>query len=51
MMSLFSLDELMDTARGYQKACCDIVHEARQGMLEGLGLEVKAPPSTTRITA
>jgi aspartate 4-decarboxylase len=41
MMSLFSLYELMDTAKSYQKACMEIVHRRATAMLEGLGLDVQ----------
>jgi len=41
MMTMFSLAELMDTAKSYQKACMEIVHRRTLAMLEGLGLEVQ----------
>jgi aspartate 4-decarboxylase len=44
MMSLFSLAELMDTEKRYQKACRDIVYRRVLSMLEGLGLELKPNP-------
>jgi aspartate 4-decarboxylase len=44
MMSLFSLAELMDTAKSYQKACKEIVHRRVHALLEGLGLEVPPNP-------
>ncbi|HEY3065001.1 MAG TPA: aspartate 4-decarboxylase [Methylomirabilota bacterium] len=40
MMSLFSLAELMDSAKEYQNACMKIVHRRALAMLEGLGLTV-----------
>jgi len=40
MMSLFSLAELMDTAKRYQKACKEIVHRRALAMIEGLGIQV-----------
>ena len=43
MMSLFSLYELMDTAKAYQAACMEIVHRRAKAMIEGLGLN--APTS------
>ena len=43
-MSLFSLAELMDTAKSYQKACKEIVHRRVHALLEGLGLEVPPNP-------
>jgi aspartate 4-decarboxylase len=43
-MSLFSLAELMDTAKSYQKASREIVHRRALAMIEGLGLEVAPNP-------
>jgi len=43
MMSMFSLYELMDAKKDYQKACMDIVHKRILSLLEGMGLEV--PPN------
>ncbi|MGX5733055.1 bifunctional aspartate transaminase/aspartate 4-decarboxylase [Bosea thiooxidans] len=40
MMSLFSLSEMMDEAKLYQKTCMEIVHNRAQKMIEGLGIEV-----------
>src|SRR5712675_727993 len=40
MMSLFSLAEMMDGAKLYQKACLEIVHRRARAMVEGLGIEV-----------
>jgi aspartate 4-decarboxylase len=42
-MSLFSLYELMDTAKAYQAACMEIVHRRAKAMIEGLDIE--APTS------
>jgi aspartate 4-decarboxylase len=39
-MSLFSLAEMMDGAKVYQKACMEIVHRRAKAMIEGLGIEV-----------
>jgi aspartate 4-decarboxylase len=44
MMSLFSLAELMDTEKRYQKACCEIVQRRAHAMVEGLGLDVQPNP-------
>jgi aspartate 4-decarboxylase len=44
MMSLFSLAEMMDTDKKYQKACMEIVHRRALAMLEGLGLQVTPGP-------
>src|SRR5262245_49819098 len=41
MMTMFSLAELMDTAKSYQKACMEIVHRRFLATIEGLGLEVQ----------
>ena len=43
MMMLFSLYELMDTKKQYQKACMGIVKKRVEATLEGLGLDV--PPN------
>jgi aspartate 4-decarboxylase len=40
MMSLFSLYELMDTKKDYQKACMDIVNRRAWAMIDGLGLKL-----------
>jgi aspartate 4-decarboxylase len=40
MMTLFSLYELMDTKKSYQKACIGIVKKRVEATLEGLGIEV-----------
>ncbi len=39
-MSLFSLAELMDTKKDYQKACIGIVKKRVEATIEGLGIEV-----------
>ena len=44
MMSLFSLAEMMDKAKLYQKACMEIVHRRAKATVEGLGIEVSANP-------
>lgn len=44
MMSLFSLSEMMDEAKLYQKTCMEIVHSRAQRMVEGLGIEVPDNP-------
>ena len=44
MMSLFSLAEMMDGAKLYQKACLEIVHRRAKAMIEGLGIEVNPSP-------
>ena len=40
MMSLFSLYELMDEKKHYQKACIGIVRKRVEATIEGLGIEV-----------
>jgi len=44
MMSLFSLAEMMDGAKLYQKACMDIVQRRAKATIEGLGLELSPNP-------
>jgi aspartate 4-decarboxylase len=44
MMSLFSIAEMMDGAKKYQKACMEIVHRRAKAMVEGLGIEVTPNP-------
>ena len=44
MMSLFSLAELMDADKRYQKACMEIVHRRARAMIDGLGLVVTPNP-------
>ena len=44
MMSLFSVVEMMDSAKLYQKACMEIVHRRAMATLEGLGLVVTPNP-------
>jgi aspartate 4-decarboxylase len=40
MMALFSLSELMDTDKAYQKACIGICKKRFEATIEGLGIEV-----------
>jgi len=44
MMSLFSLAEMMDEAKLYQKACMEIVHRRAKSMIEGLGIVLQPNP-------
>ncbi|MBF9232176.1 bifunctional aspartate transaminase/aspartate 4-decarboxylase [Microvirga alba] len=44
MMSLFSLAEMMDEAKTYQRACMEIVQARLDRMVEGLGIEVPDNP-------
>jgi aspartate 4-decarboxylase len=45
MMSLFSLCEMMDTQKHYQKACVEIVHRRIKALVDGLGLADKLQPN------
>jgi len=45
MMSLFSLSEMMDAKKEYQKACEEIVHRRAWTMIEGMGLQLSPNPS------
>ena len=40
MMTMFSLAELMDTKKDYQKACIGIVKKRVEATIEGLGIDV-----------
>jgi len=44
MMSLFSLYELMDEKKAYQKACMEIVQKRTAATLQGLGIKVEPNP-------
>src|SRR5215813_604782 len=44
MMSLFSVAELMDVEKRYQKACQEIVYKRFWSLIEGLGLELTPNP-------
>jgi aspartate 4-decarboxylase len=44
MMTLFSLSELMDQKKMYQKACIGIVKQRTRATIEGLGIEVQENP-------
>jgi aspartate 4-decarboxylase len=43
MMTMFSLSEMMDTKKEYQKACMEIVQRRVHTLIEGMGLQV--PPN------
>ena len=45
MMSLFSLCEMMDTEKRYQKACKEIVHRRIHTLIEGMGLQLPPNPN------
>jgi aspartate 4-decarboxylase len=44
MMSLFSLAEMMDGAKLYQKACMEIVQRRAKAMIEGLDIQLSPNP-------
>ena len=44
MMSLFSLAEIMDEAKRYQKACMEILHRRIRALMEGLDLKSRRNP-------
>jgi aspartate 4-decarboxylase len=44
MMSMFSLCELMDVKKDYQKACKEIVHKRAWSMIESMGLQLTPNP-------
>ena len=44
MMSLFSVAEMMDGAKLYQKACMEIVQRRARAIIEGLGIELSPNP-------
>ena len=43
MMTMFSLAELMDVNKQYQKACMEILHRRAWALIDGLGLEDITP--------
>ena len=45
MMTMFSLSEMMDARKDYQKACMEIVNRRAWAMIEGLGLADKLSPN------
>jgi len=45
MMSLFSLYELMDSQKDYQRACIGIVKKRVEATIEGLGIEISDNPN------
>jgi aspartate 4-decarboxylase len=45
MMTMFSLFEMMDEGKEYQKACMEIVHHRFRLAVESLGLDIKAWPT------
>lgn len=45
MMTMFSMSELMDTEKVYQKACMEICQRRVDSLLEGLPLDVQPNPS------
>ena len=51
MMTMFSLYELMDEKKVYQKACMEIVKRRAKAMIDSLGLQLTRTRTTTPITA
>ena len=45
MMTMFSLCEMMDAKKDYQKACMEIVHRRVWAMIESMGLELSPNPN------
>ena len=45
MMTMFSLGEMMDTEKRYQKACMEIVQRRGQAMIDGLELKLDPNPN------
>ena len=45
MMSMFSICELMDARKDYQKACMEIVHKRVWSMIESMGLQLTPNPN------
>jgi aspartate 4-decarboxylase len=45
MMTMFSLYELMDEKKDYQKACMEIVNQRVWSMIESLGLQLTPNPN------
>jgi aspartate 4-decarboxylase len=45
MMTMFSLSELMDEKKDYQKACMDIVHRRAKAMIDSMALELSPNPN------
>src|SRR3981189_840683 len=45
MMTLFSLSEMMDSEKHYQKACKEIVHRRIMTLIEAMGLQVPPNPN------
>jgi aspartate 4-decarboxylase len=45
MMTMFSLYELMDAKKDYQKACMEIVHRRARAMIDSMGLQLSPNPN------
>src|SRR6476619_4108253 len=45
MMTMFSLYELMDEKKDYQKACMNIVHRRAKAMIDSMALELSPNPN------
>ena len=44
-MTMFSLSEMMDTKKEYQKACMEIVHRRVQAMIDSMALKLAPNPN------
>lgn len=45
MMTMFSLSEMMDTKKEYQKACMEIVHRRARAMIDSMALQLAPNPN------
>ena len=45
MMTMFSLYEMMDEKKDYQKACMEIVHKRAKAMIDSMGLHLDPNPN------
>jgi aspartate 4-decarboxylase len=45
MMTMFSLSEMMDTKKEYQKACMEIVHRRARSMIDSMDLKLAPNPN------
>jgi hypothetical protein len=48
MMTMFSLHELMDTKKAYQKACMEIVHRRAKAIIDSMGRRAGYAGAATR---
>src|SRR6476659_8903304 len=45
MMTMFSLSEMMDTKKEYQKACMEIVHKRARSLIDSMALKLAPNPN------